>query len=337
MDLARGRVLLTGGAGFIGSATLWGLNRRGCDRVVVCDVFTADDKGREKERNLAPLRFESRIDASQLLGQLGAGTLGRFDLVLHLGAESSTTVTDVAYLERNNTLFTRDLAAWSLEQGARFVYASSAATYGDGTEGMSDREERLERFRPLNAYGDSKQRFDLLARDAGWLDRIVGLKYFNVFGPNEAHKGDMRSVVAKAYEQIRDSGRLRLFRSHRADYRDGEQKRDFLYVKDAAAMTLHLAEAPCAGLFNLGSGAARTWIDLARAVFSAMDREPAIDFVDMPGGLRAQYQYFTEADISRLREAGYGATVTALDAAVSDYVRNYLAPNRRLEPAAPSV
>jgi ADP-L-glycero-D-manno-heptose 6-epimerase len=331
-DPRSSRVLLTGGAGFIGSAVLWELNRRGADRVVVCDVL-----GRgEKWRNLAPLRFEDYLEAEHLLPRLASGALGKFDRVIHLGAESSTTEKDVAYLIRNNYEFTKDLAAWSLANGARFIYASSAATYGDSSAGMSDDEADLSRFHPLNAYGYSKQLFDVHARRNGWLEKIAGLKYFNVFGPNEDHKGDMRSVVHKSFQQIRDGGSVRLFKSYRPDYKDGEQKRDFLYVKDAVAMTLHLAFTEDAnGLFNLGSGEARTWIDLVTPVFEAMGREPKIEFADMPVEIRDKYQYFTQADIGRLRRSGYAAPLTPLADAVRDYVKNYLSADRHLSPADP--
>jgi ADP-L-glycero-D-manno-heptose 6-epimerase len=199
---------------------------------------------------------------------------------------------------------------------------------------MEDDETRLDTLRPLNMYGYSKHLFDLHARRAGFLNRIVGLKYFNVFGPNEDHKGDMRSVVHKSFGQVRETGAIRLFKSYRPDYRDGEQKRDFLYVKDAAAMTLHLAaNEKAGGLFNIGSGAARTWLDLARAVFTALKREPKIEFIEMPESIRDKYQYFTQADPGRLRATGYTASATSLEAAVNDYVGNYLVPDKRLDPA----
>ena len=196
---------------------------------------------------------------------------------------------------------------------------------------MDDRMEDLHRLRPLNMYGYSKHLFDLHARQNGWLRRIVGLKYFNVFGPNEDHKADMRSVVHKAFGQITSTGKLQLFKSHRPDYKDGEQMRDFLYVKDAVKMTLHLAKAPLAhGLYNLGSGSAHSWVDLANAIFESLDMEPDIDFVDMPEALRAKYQYYTCADIGRLRESGFQDEVTPLADSVRDYVVNYLQDDRRL-------
>jgi ADP-L-glycero-D-manno-heptose 6-epimerase len=329
-DFSEARVLVTGGAGFIGSALVWALNRRGCEHIVVCDRLGTD----EKWRNLIPLRFTNYVEADDLLPRLQNGTIGKFDLILHLGACSSTTEKDASFLIRNNYEFTKELAAWALDQKTRFVYASSAATYGDGAAGMEDDESRLDTLRPLNMYGYSKHLFDLHARRAGFLDKIIGLKYFNVFGPNEDHKGDMRSVVHKSFAQVKTEGVIRLFKSYRPDYRDGEQKRDFLYVKDAAAMTLRLAANEKAnGLFNIGSGAARTWLDLARAVFAALKREPKIEFIEMPESIRDKYQYFTQANLSRLRAAGYATPATSLEDAVNDYVCNYLMPDKRLDPA----
>jgi ADP-L-glycero-D-manno-heptose 6-epimerase len=329
-DFSNSRVLVTGGAGFIGSALVWALNRRGCDNIVVCDILGTN----EKWRNLMPLRFADYVEAADLLPRLQTGALGKFDLVLHLGACSSTTEKDASYLIRNNFEFTKDLAAWSLANTVRFVYASSAATYGDGAAGMEDDDSKLETLRPLNMYGYSKHLFDLHARRAGFLDKIVGLKYFNVFGPNEDHKGDMRSLVHKSTAQVQAEGVIRLFKSYRKDFRDGEQKRDFLYVKDAVAMTLHLAANKKAnGLFNIGSGDARTWVDLANAVFAALNREPEIQFIEMPETIRDKYQYFTQANLGRLRAAGYPAPVTSLENAVKDYVRNYLVPDKRLDPS----
>jgi ADP-L-glycero-D-manno-heptose 6-epimerase len=334
-DFSDARVLVTGGAGFIGSALVWALNRRGCENIVVCDRLGTD----KKWRNLTPLRFADYVEADTLLPRLQDGALGKFDLILHMGACSSTTERDAGFLIRNNYEFTRDLAAWALGQKTRgkktrFVYASSAATYGDGSAGMNDDDASLDKLRPLNMYGYSKHLFDLHAQRAGFLNQIAGLKYFNVFGPNEDHKGDMRSLVHKSFGQVQTEGVIRLFKSYRSDFRDGEQKRDFLYIKDAVAMTLHLAAIPKAnGLFNIGGGAARTWLDLARAVFAALNRKPNIQFIEMPDAIRDKYQYFTEANLSRLRAAGYTTPVVRLEDAVADYVRNYLVPSRRLDPA----
>lgn len=330
MSHLAGPILVTGGAGFIGSALVWALNRRGHDDIVVTDFLGTD----EKWRNLVPLRFAEYIEADafrQTLRQNPAA-FGRFSCVFHLGACSATTETNAAYLIDNNFAYTKELASWALAQGARFIYASSAATYGDGAQGMDDRDDNLTRLRPLNMYGYSKHLFDLYAQRTGWLERIVGLKYFNVFGPNEDHKRDMRSLVHKAYQQILATGRVKLFKSHKPEFRDGEQQRDFLYVKDAVEMTLHFAElAPAAGgLYNLGSGQANTWLALTRAIFAALSREPAIEFIDMPAELRGKYQYFTQADVTKLRATGYDRPITPLAEAVRDYVQNYLVPAKKL-------
>jgi len=331
MDLSQKRVLVTGGAGFIGSALVWALNRAGCRRIVVTDRLAST----EKWRNLAPLDYEDYLEADELLARVRGGGLGAFDLVLHMGANSSTLETDAAHLIANNFEYTKSLAGWALSRQIRFVYASSAATYGDGSAGMDDGVERLDRYEPLNMYGYSKHLFDRYAHRHGLLERIVGLKFFNVFGANEGHKGEMRSVVHKAFEQIRDTGRIRLFKSYRDEYKDGEQERDFLYVKDAVAMTLHLATTPsAAGLFNIGSGRAHTWIELATAVFDALDLPPKIEFIDMPEELRARYQYHTRADLGRLQASGYRMPITPLRDAVQDYVKNHLVPGAPLRPSA---
>jgi ADP-L-glycero-D-manno-heptose 6-epimerase len=327
---ASARILVTGGAGFIGSALVWELNRRGCERIVVCDILGES----QKWSNLPPLRFDDYVEADVLLTALESGSLGTFDYILHMGACSSTTETDASYLIRNNYQYTKLLARWAQETSSRFVYASSAATYGAGTAGMDDTDDSpgaLSRLRPLNMYGYSKHLFDLHAARMGLLDRIVGLKYFNVFGPNEAHKGEMRSLVNRAFDQVMQSGKIRLFKSYRPEYAHGEQKRDFLYVKDAVDMTLHLAaHRGAAGLFNIGSGRAHTWLELATALFAALDRQPVIEFIDMPEAIRPRYQYFTEAELSRLRSSGYLKPVTPLREAVLDYVRNYLLPGKNL-------
>lgn len=329
MKNTESRILITGGAGFIGSALVWELNRRGCENIVVCDRLSTD----EKWKNLVPLRFADYIDGNDLLQavQHSPAKLGRFDHVLHLGACSATTERDADYLMRNNYDFTKQLCQWSLANQTRFVYASSAATYGDGAHGMNDQDPDIHKLRPLNMYGYSKHLFDLHAKREGWLPSIVGLKYFNVYGPNEDHKADMRSLVHKACGQILATGKVQLFKSHRPDYKHGEQMRDFLYVKDAIRMTLHLAETPSAGgLFNLGSGKAHTWIELATAIFTALGKEPVIEFIDMPEHLQSKYQYYTCADIAKLRASGFTQDITALTEAVRDYVQGYLVPDKRL-------
>jgi ADP-L-glycero-D-manno-heptose 6-epimerase len=328
MNWGDKRVVVTGGAGFIGSVLVWELNRRGCSQVVIADS-PAD---REKSANLIGLRYTGIIEPAELPVRLSSGSMGTLDCIFHLGACSSTTETNEKYLRENNYEYSRNLAEWALGAGVRFVYASSAATYGDGSAGMDDSDPRqLERLRPLNLYGQSKQWMDLHAWREGWLDRIVGLKYFNVFGPNENHKGDMRSLVCKSYAEVLKTGVIRLFKSYRPQYRDGEQRRDFLYVKDAVAMTLHLAATPTAnGIFNIGSGKARTWNGLARAVFAALGREPRIEYIDMPESIRDKYQYFTQADVRKLLAAGYDSPITSLEDSVLDYVVNYLVPGRTI-------
>lgn len=322
-------ILVTGGAGLIGSALIHALNQRGQEDILVTDVLGNDAKW----RNLSPQRFDDYMQADALLDLLekNPDALGGIRTIFHLGACSATTETDVGYLMENNFGYTKRLAQWSLQRGIRFVYASSAATYGDGTRGMDDGTDHLTSLRPLNAYGYSKHLFDLHAKRNGWLDKMAGIKYFNVFGPNEGHKGEMRSLVSKAYGQIMETGKVRLFKSHRHDYKDGEQIRDFVYVKDAVAMTLHLADTPTAnGLFNIGTGTPRTWIDLATALFAALDRKPKIEFIDMPEHIRNQYQYHTCADISRLKATGWKTAPISLEDSVGDYVRNYLVPGKHL-------
>jgi len=244
-----------------------------------------------------------------------------------MGACSSTTERDADYLLRNNYRYTRVLCEWSLANKARFVYASSAATYGDGSQGYSDDDGATPTLRPLNMYGYSKQMFDLWALQLGLFNRIVGLKYFNVYGPYEDHKGDMRSVVHKSYGQIMASGTVKLFKSYKKRYKDGEQKRDFIYVKDAVDVTLYFAERRSpGGLFNCGTGEARSWNDLARATFAAIGKKPKIEYIDMPESLREKYQYFTQDDVTKLRvPGGYSKPFTSLENGVKDYVSSYLA------------
>jgi ADP-L-glycero-D-manno-heptose 6-epimerase len=333
-DLTRGLIVVTGGAGLIGSAVVWQLNREGIDDILVVDRLDRS----EKWKHLVPLRFNDYIDADDFAEIVAERSrhFGDVCAVFHLGACSSTTETDAGYLVRNNYEYTKAVAQWAVDLGARFAYASSAATYGGLEEELSD-EVELRSLRPLNMYAYSKQLFDLYAVRTGLSDRIVGLKYFNVFGPGEDHKGDMRSVVLKAYEQIRQTGTVRLFKSYRPDYADGEQRRDFIYVKDAVRMTLHAAQSSLSGLVNIGSGAARTWLELVRPIFAALDLPERIEFIEMPETLRAKYQYFTCARMDRLRAGGYTVPVTPLADAVRDYVVNYLVPERSLDPNDPEL
>lgn len=327
-------IIVTGGAGLIGSAVVQHLNDLGREDILIVDHLGHSDKW----RNLSPLRFMDYLEKDTFENMLGNGSLpsrlpgGRgLDAVIHLGACSATTEPDATYLIRNNFEYSRKLALTALAADARFIYASSAATYGNGEYGFIDDESQLDQLRPMNMYGYSKQLFDVWALRRGILDKIVGIKYFNVYGPNEQHKREMRSLVLKAYEQIGDTGTLKLFKSHRPEYGDGEQLRDFIYVKDAAAMTLHFLQNTGAnGIFNVGGGITVSWNQLARAVFSAMERPVNIEYIDMPESIRATYQYLTCADTSRIRTAGYTETVTSVEVAVSDYIRNYLIPDKRL-------
>ena len=326
----NGTIVVTGGAGLIGSATIWGINNQNLDNIRLVDLLESNSL---KERNLENLNYQRNLDAvlfRQLISENNS-ELKNVKTIIHLGACSSTTETDEEYLNDNNFLYTKELCEWSLENNVRFVYASSAATYGDGTFGMDDRDEDIEKFQPLNLYGWSKQKFDILAQKNGWFDSIVGLKYFNVYGPNEEHKGDMRSVVSKAYREISETKKMSLFKSYHPDYLDGEQKRDFLYVKDAVQMTIWLTQnCKSSGLFNLGNGTARTWLDLGNAIFRGLNIEPDINFIEMPQMLRDKYQYFTQATIEKLKSYGYNYELFSLEEAVSDYVRNYLVPDLKL-------
>jgi ADP-L-glycero-D-manno-heptose 6-epimerase len=315
------RFIVTGAAGFIGGNLVLALNERGYDDILAVDCLDAG----AKKRNLRDLRFSRFLDKGEFRERILASRQETVTAVFHLGACSSTTETDEPYLMDNNYLYTRDLCEWCLNNDVRFIYASSAATYGDGSLGYSDRDAVTRRLRPLNLYAKSKQRFDLWALEHRALDRVAGIKYFNVYGPREDHKGDMRSVVSKAYDQIRESGALRLFRSHRPDCRDGHQTRDFVYVKDAVDVTLFFLDHPdVCGLFNCGTGKARTWVDLAHAVFRAMKRAPRIRFVNMPAEIRSKYQYHTEADLAKLRRAGCKKRFASLETGVEDYVAGCL-------------
>jgi ADP-L-glycero-D-manno-heptose 6-epimerase len=316
--------VVTGGAGFIGSNVVAELASRGSD-VVVCDWLRDD----ERWRNLAKHAVADIIPPDALLFWLEQNCQD-LEAIVHLGAVSSTTETDVDLIVRNNVRATLDLVEWCTDAGKRLIYASSAATYGDGSAGFDDAPETLATLRPLNAYGWSKhlvdRRIARLAQQGRALPpQWVGLKFFNVYGPNEYHKGGMRSVVAQNFERVRRGETVRLFRSRRPDYADGGQLRDFIYVKDCVAVISWLLGNPeVCGVFNVGTGAARSWLDLANAMFAAADQAPRIEFIDMPPQLLEKYQYFTQARVARLRSAGYRDAFTSLEDGVADYVRQYL-------------
>ncbi len=315
-------IVVTGGAGFIGSAFVWKLNQEGIDDIIIVDRLGTSDKW----KNLVNLRFENYLHKDEFREMIRCDTAG-FDIeaIIHMGACSSTTERDADYLWDNNNNYTALLARWAIDRGIRFIYASSAATYGSGRQGFSDDHEKIPSLQPINMYGYSKQVFDLKTLRCGWESKIAGIKFFNVFGPNEYHKGEMSSVVFKSFHQILRTGRVKLFKSHRPEYSDGGQMRDFVYVKDCVDVMWWLLKNEGAnGIFNLGTGRARTWNDLIRAVFDAMGLPPEIEYIDMPDELRDQYQYFTEAKTDKLRSLGCPVDFSSLENSVGDYVQNYL-------------
>ena len=323
------KYIVTGASGLIGSAVVWALNKAG-----ETDILAVDHLGTsEKWKNLRALRFTDYMERDAFLENLknGASLLDGVEGIIHMGACSSTTETDATYLVHNNFEYTKTLAELAAAKGIRFIYASSAATYGDGEQGYKDDESQIEKLRPLNMYGYSKQMFDLWAKKNGLLKEITGVKFTNVYGPNELHKGGMRSMVCRSFEQIRDNGCVNLFKSYHPDYADGEQKRDFLYVKDAVDMVLFLLERKnLTGLYNIGSGKAETWKQLVAAAFAAMGREVRINYIEMPEHLKGKYQYYTCADMTKMRAAGYTKEPTSLEDAIKDDIQVYLQPGKFL-------
>ena len=321
-------IVVTGGSGFIGSALIWRLNQLGEDNILIVDSLGRSDKW----RNISGLNFADYIEKDDFLQKIISGGLpDSIKTIFHFGACSSTTEDDIRYLIKNNYEFSKILAGYAFDAGIRFIYASSAATYGDGGQGYRDDENIIDSLRPMNGYGFSKQIFDLHARREGWLEKIVGLKFFNVFGPNEYHKETMRSMVCKGFEQIRDKGKINLFHSYRNGYMDGEQDRDFIYIKDAVEMVIFTYRHPeLHGLFNIGSGTAHTWNTLARILFDVMEKSRHIQYVPIPDEIKETYQYHTQADISKLRLAGYEEPLTPFSDAISDYVINYLRKGKYL-------
>jgi ADP-L-glycero-D-manno-heptose 6-epimerase len=318
-------LLVTGGAGFIGSNVVAALNEAGRSDIAVNDWFGADGKW----RNLAKRQLADVVPPTELFRWLDGRKL---DAVIHLGAISDTTATDADRVLENNFRLSLKLLDWCTAARVPFLYASSAATYGDGAAGFSDdwRPDALRRFKPLNLYGWSKHLFDLAL-----VERVVkkerlppqwaGLKFFNVFGPNEYHKGEMMSLIAKRFDDAKNGRAVRLFKSHRPGVEDGGQQRDFIYIDDAVAVLRWLMETPSvSGIFNVGSGKARSFCDLITALFRALGREPNIEYIDMPEAIRAQYQYFTQAEVENLRRAGYNAGFTTLEAGVARYVTKFL-------------
>lgn len=321
------RILVTGGGGFIGSNIVGDLAANTSYRVVVADEFDHT----EKWRNLAKHSIFEVIPPAEIFHWL---ELNKDDLeaIIHMGAVSSTTETDVDLILRVNFSLSRSLWMWAASNRKRFIYASSAATYGDGSAGFKDdlSMEYLSKLKPMNAYGWSKQLFDQFlsiatAEHDPLPSQWVGLKFFNVYGPNEQHKGEQRSVVAQIYPHAALGRPVHLFKSHSPHYKDGAQKRDFVYVKDCVKVVRWLIDNPKVnGLYNLGTGEARTFEDLAKACFAAVGKPPAVTYIEMPIAIRRNYQYITEADMSRLRAAGYKEKFMSLEDGVKDYVVNYL-------------
>ena len=318
-------IIVTGGAGFIGSMIVWRLNSLGQDNIIIVDELGCE----EKWQNLVGLKFFDFINKDVFIQNVEKGLNINVKSIIHMGANSSTTEKDADHLIKNNYEYSKTLAKYAFKNNLRFIYASSAATYGDGSLGFNDDEKNLNSLRPLNLYGYSKHLFDLWIDKQGMIDKVVGLKYFNVYGPNEYHKGDMRSVVNKAFDQITTTGKVKLFKSKNPGYKDGEQKRDFIYIKDAVDMTLFfLDNKDKNGLFNIGSGKARTWNDLVTAIFNSMNKPVNIEYIDLPEHLTEKYQYFTEANLSKFNDTGYSKPLFSLEEGVKDYVQKYLLKNK---------
>jgi len=314
-------IVVTGGAGFIGSNIVAKLNDLGHDNIIIVDHLGTSDKW----KNLNGLKFTDIFHKDKFYDLMMEENVPfNIDTVFHMGACSSTTEKDADYLLQNNYKYSLELVKYCLPRKAHFIYASSAATYGNGSAGYNDESDILS-LRPLNMYGYSKQMFDVWLRKMKISSKVVGLKFFNVYGPNEYHKDDMRSVIHKAYGQILETGKVKLFKSYNKDYNDGEQKRDFVYVKDVVELSTYFFQnRDKYGLFNVGTGKARTWNDLVSAVFNAMGKPINIEYIEMPEYLRRKYQYFTEAKMDAVKKIGFNNSFTSLEDGVDDYVKNYL-------------
>lgn len=316
-------IVVTGGSGFIGSGVIKTLNDRGMQNIVVVDNLGSSDKW----KNLVGKRFLEILHKDSLFEWL-QGKEKDIEAFIHLGACSSTVEKDANYLLENNYRYSVRLAEYALEAGHRFIYASSAATYGDGSLGFSDNQD-ISKYAPLNMYGYSKQLFDLWLESQNVLDKVVGLKYFNVFGPNEFHKGRMASAILKMVADGLDHGKIHLFKSSEPEkFKDGCQVRDFIYVKDAAKMTVQFLENDVNGIFNVGTGKEQTWKQLAEAVIHALDKPITIEYMDMPSDLIGKYQNYTRAEMDKSKAHLLLTAQSSLEEAVIDYVRNYILPRR---------
>ena len=318
-------IVVTGAAGFIGSYFVSYLNKKERENIIVVDDFSYP----EKNKNLNGKKIVGQIERTEFIEWFKENA-EKVTFMYHLGARTNTAEFDTELLNELNVEYSKSIWEICTEHKIGLIYASSAATYGLGEHGYKDSQEVIDKLEPLNPYGRSKNEFDKWAFAQSETPPFwAGLKFFNVYGPNEYHKGRMASVIFHAHKQIEESGGMKLFQSHNPDYKDGEQKRDFVYVKDLAQVMLWLREAmPENGLYNMGSGKARTFLDLVNATFKAMGKEPKVSFIPTPEDIRDKYQYFTEADMSKLKEAGYTDDFTSLEEGVKDYVQNYLSEEK---------
>ena len=317
-------ILLTGAAGFIGSYLLGYLNKQGYNKIIIVDDFTDEDKW----FNLSNKKFITKVERDELFDWLRSAD-PKIEFVYHLGARTDTTEFDYSIHQKLNVEYSKSIWNYCTEKNIPLVYASSAATYGNGEFGYKDNHDIVGELKPLNPYGVSKNEFDKWAlQQTSQPPFWAGLKFFNVYGPNEYHKDRMASMIFHGYNQIKKTGKVKLFKSHKPEFRDGEQLRDFIYVEDVANVCYWLIENRVeSGLYNLGTGKARPFKDLVTAIFTSLNREPQIEFIDMPEDIRDKYQYFTEADMNKLKEAGYNEKFFSLENGVQDYVKKYLVRN----------
>ena len=317
-------ILLTGAAGFIGSYLLGDLNKQGYNKIIIVDDFTDEDKW----FNLSNKKFITKVERDELFDWLRSAD-PKIEFVYHLGARTDTTEFDYSIHQKLNVEYSKSIWNYCTEKNIPLVYASSAATYGNGEFGYKDNHDIVGELKPLNPYGVSKNEFDKWAlQQTSQPPFWAGLKFFNVYGPNEYHKDRMASMIFHGYNQIKKTGKVKLFKSHKPEFRDGEQLRDFIYVEDVANVCYWLIENRVeSGLYNLGTGKARPFKDLVTAIFTSLNREPQIEFIDMPEDIRDKYQYFTEADMNKLKEAGYNEKFFSLENGVQDYVKKYLLRN----------
>ncbi|PID27408.1 MAG: ADP-glyceromanno-heptose 6-epimerase [Candidatus Cloacimonadota bacterium] len=324
-------IVITGGAGFIGSALVWELNRRGFDKIIVVDNLDSS----EKWKNLRALNYCDYYSRDQFINMIENDRVAfNIPTIVHFGACSVTTEKDSSFLMENNYKYSKKLYDYAMKRDIRFLYASSAATYGDGERGFDDNEDNLNQLRPLNMYGYSKHLFDRYVKKRDGFKKSVGLKFFNVFGPNEYHKGAMCSKIFKSYHEVLENGNISLFKSEDSEkYPNGDSKRDFVYVKDVVSIVADImSNHNINGLFNIGTGTPRSWNDLAKAVFKSMGKSENINYIDMPENLKGKYQYYTCASNEKINMAGDGnkARFRSLEESVEDYVKNYLIPNKFL-------